>query len=490
MIQVPFGEFLPDQPSLGNPGSTLATNVLPMQSHYRPIKGLEVYSNALEKRAQGAIGVTKRSGEVYVFAGDADKLYRINRISAPNFENVAKEGGYKTPDDRSWQFTQFGDKILATNFIDPIQSFDMESSETFTDLGGTPPKAHHLAVINNFVVVGNTWDETDGHRPNRVRWSAIDNAENWAISASTQSDFQDLQGEGGRIQAVIGGDYGVIIQERSIWRMTYVGSPLVFQFEEVEKNRGTLTPNSVVHVGGNVFYLGESGFYMFNGQSSVPIGANKVDEYFLKDMDRTYLPNLTAAADPVNKLVYWSYTGQGHTGGRANKLLVYNWELGTWASGELETEGLFRSVTMGESLDSMDTISASLDDIAYSLDSTIWMGGAPVLAAFDTNHCLSFFNGNRLDSVLETKEIALGEGERTHVQGVRPILDGGTATVQIGSREGLNENVTWSDPIALNNIGIADCRSNARYHRFRVNLDGDWNTMQGLEVLLQNTGRQ
>ncbi len=490
MMQLPFGEFLPDQPGLGNPGATLATNVLPMRSHYRPIKGLSVYSNALDENMQGAIGVTKRSGEVYVFAGDASKLYRINRSSAPNFEDVSQAGTYNTPDDRRWQFTQFGDKILATNFEDPIQSFDLESSSTFTDLGGTPPKAHHLAVINNFVVVGNTWDSTDGHRPNRVRWSAIDNAENWTVSASTQADFQDLQGEGGRIQAVIGGDYGVIIQERSIWRMTYVGSPLVFQFEEVEKNRGTFSPNSVVHVGGRVFYLGESGFYMFNGQESIPIGANKVDEYFLDDLERTFLPNITAAADPINKLVYWSYTGAGHTGGRPNKILVYNWELGIWASGELETEGLFRSVTMGESLDSLDTISGSLDDLAYSLDSSVWVGGAPILAAFNTDHKLCFFNGANLDATLETKEIALREGERTHVQGVRPILDGGTTTVQIGSREGLNDSTTWSSEITTNNIGVADCRSNARYHRFRLNLTGNWSTVQGLELKVTKTGKQ
>ena len=41
----------------------------------------------------------------------------------------------------------------------------------------------------------------------------------------------------------------VVAQERTLWRMTYVGPPLIFQFDEVERSRGLLTPGAASQLG-------------------------------------------------------------------------------------------------------------------------------------------------------------------------------------------------------------------------------------------------
>ena len=55
-MQLPFGEWLPDQPDHLNPGSTVATNVYHAQSSYKPVKGLVAYSGAsnVTQNAKGA----------------------------------------------------------------------------------------------------------------------------------------------------------------------------------------------------------------------------------------------------------------------------------------------------------------------------------------------------------------------------------------------------------------------------------------------------
>ena len=45
-MQLPFGEWLPDQPDNLNPGATVRTNVYHAQSSYKPVKGLVPYSGA------------------------------------------------------------------------------------------------------------------------------------------------------------------------------------------------------------------------------------------------------------------------------------------------------------------------------------------------------------------------------------------------------------------------------------------------------------
>jgi hypothetical protein len=55
-MQLPFGEWLPDQPDHLNPGATVATNVYHAQSSYKPVKGLVAYSGTsnVTKNAKGA----------------------------------------------------------------------------------------------------------------------------------------------------------------------------------------------------------------------------------------------------------------------------------------------------------------------------------------------------------------------------------------------------------------------------------------------------
>ncbi|MHA1538899.1 MAG: hypothetical protein ACTSXQ_00300 [Alphaproteobacteria bacterium] len=488
-INIPFGSFTPDSPAYENTGLMQAKNILPMRNHYLPLKNLAAYSNALGDRARGACSTIDAAGNVSIFVGDSSKLYKMDTSSLPNFTDLSKEGGYTTAEDGLWKYAQFGNHLLATNFIDPIQIMDLNDGNAFLDLAGTPPKARHIAVIGNFVVTGNTWDSTDGYCPYRVRWSAINNAENWDISATTQADFQDLQDEGGWIQAVVGGEYGVIIKERSIWRMSYIGSPLVFQFELVEKNRGTKAPNSVQHIGNLVFYLDESGFFVFDGNASRPIGAGRIDEFFYDDLDVVFAPRISSAIDPVRKLVLWAYPGKGNVNGEPNKLLIYNWEADLWSYGEMPLEHLFSCHTVGMNLESLDDIATNIEALPFSLDSRVWTGGSSFLGAFSLEHKLCFFDGESLPALIETGEIS-SDGKMACLQRVCPIIDGGDLIVQTGARNTLQEEVTWSLDIPVEDSGEAYCRSNARYHRLRFILDRDWKSAQGTEAYFKNGGRR
>ncbi|WP_230682109.1 hypothetical protein, partial [Streptococcus pneumoniae] len=63
---------------------------------------------------------------------------------------------------------------------------------------------------------------------NRVRWSAIGSITDWVSSATTLSDYQDLP-DGGSIMGFVGGEYGIVFQERGITRMSFEGQPTAFR---------------------------------------------------------------------------------------------------------------------------------------------------------------------------------------------------------------------------------------------------------------------
>jgi hypothetical protein len=106
------------------------------------------------------------------------------------------------------------------------------------------------------------------------------------------------------------------------------------------------------------------------------------------------------------------------------------------------------------------------------------------LSAFDTSHRLCLFTGESLAATVETGETQLFPGRRALVSSVRPIVDGATPAVALGTRNRTADAVSWSSPAAINALGACPVRSAARYHRARLLLPAGsgWEHLQGVEI--------
>lgn len=478
---IPFGEWLPDLAAFENAGATEAKNVIPAVRGYRPLKALSSFSSALDTRCRGAVSANDKNAANYTFAGTSDKLYRLIDTT---MTDASKSGGYSLGISANWEFAIWGETVIAVSIDAPVQTITMGGT-TFADLIGSTrkPKANHIGIVRDFAVLGNVTDSVDGAVPYRVWWSAINDASDFNPDATTQCDFQDLLGGGGAVQKIVGGEYGVIVQRRAIVRMSYEGTPTVFRFDEVDRDRGAIAAGAVAHLGSVVFFIADDGFYAFDGSVSSPIGKGKVDATFLADLDPAYLDRISSAVDPINSAVIWAYPGAGNDNGTPNKLIIFHWPSGKWARAETETEYLFRGIAAGYSLEGLDSISGSLDGLPASLDDPLWKGGALLPAGFTAAHKLAFFTGDPLDATIETGEVQMFDGRRGFVRALRPFVDGGGAiTVQIGSRDKQTDPVSWGAVTALNALGDAEIRSSARYHRARVGISGGFGHAFGVDA--------
>lgn len=488
-MKIPFGEWLPDLPSFDNPGSTVATNVIPGTLSYKPMPGINAYSTALDSRCQGFFFAKDSSGNSYNYAGDATKIYSMtNGIQS----DISKPGGYNTASDQNWFFSQYNNMVIATNYTDDMQAFIYGTSATFDDLGATAPKARFIAQVLDFTLVGNTYDGIDGNIPHRIRWCAIGDPTDWTVSPVTQADYQDLDSSKGEVKQVIGGEYGVIFQDRAISIMTYVGSPEIFQIRQVEANRGLLASGSAVKFGNYIAYLGIDGFYIFDGTQSIPIGDGKINKTFFSDVDMIFLDRISSMADLDAQVIYWAYPGAGNIEGRANKILVYNYAPNAkmrWSIiDSVEVERLGISISEGYTMDALDSITTSVDDLdnyVVNLDSSALTGNNYILSGYNSDHRLSYFTGDPLDATITTTEGQLFEGKRGLVTLVKPLVDTttGTITISLGTRNKQNEAVSYGMDLSENAIGEYPTRSNARFHRAKVIITGGFNHAMGIEVL-------
>jgi hypothetical protein len=483
---IPVAEWLPDAPYAG--GLT-ASNVIPWKNSYKSFGTLTALTTALTDRCQGGYFSRDSSANVYNYAGDEHKLYALDSAGTYNDVSRVAGGAYSTAIDDWWEFTTWGQTVIATNFADVPQVITMGAAN-FAALAGSPPKARHLAIIKDFLVMGNVTYGGTAY-PNQVYWSALNNPLDWTIASATQCDIQTIEGDGGWVQKIVGGEYGLVFLERQVWRMTYIGSPVIFQFDLIEKGRGAFCPQGVVGWGNMTFFIAEDGFFCIEGGGAAqPIGDGKVDNYFLSTMKSTYNYRVSAGIDPVHKIVYWAWPTAGSTTGLCNSILAYNWTQKRWSSITVDTECFARYASVGYTLDSLDTFSTNLDTLPASLDSRTWTAGTQSLSCFDSSHKLGGFTGTAMSATVDTQEKQLIPGMRAFVSEARPLVDGNAASVAMKTRERLADSITTATAVAQNATGNCPQRSSGFYHSARITTAGAFDFIEGVEVVHTSDGRR
>ena len=430
------------------------------------------------------------------YCGDPTKLYQMN--SSIVFVDKSKAGGYNnstTENSRDfWSFAQFGSRVIATNFADNIQSFVEGTSTAFADLVSL--KAKYVAVIRDFVFVGYT-NESGTTYSNRVKWSGINDPTTWAPSQTTLSDYQDLP-DTGNVQGIASGEeFGVIFTDKAIWRADFIGTPLVFSFNKVADNIGCFAPRSIASVGSDVFFLSQDGFYKIsNGSQIRPIGKGKIDEFFLDDLSSNK-EGICSAIDTNNSLYIVSYRGSGATGGSTvnNKMVVYNYATDSWStcSGQdLDFIGT-ASQEAFTTLESLDVL-GSIDDLPKPLDSYYYQEGILGLSGFSSDKKFGKFLGGSMTATVDTTEFEGIEGRRSTLINARPIVDANgentTITVTPITRSSQADSVSTGSAVTVKSSGDCPLRTNSRYHRLRVTVNGNFKNMQGVDVEARPEGKR
>ena len=469
--RIAFTEWLPDQPT--TTGALLeANNVYPLTIGYGPFPLSADYSSAASEDLNN-VTAAKFELSTQLFAGGSTKLFKFNPATTA-LDDVSKSGGYSGAD--RWSFTQFGNAVLASNNQSKIQAWYVGTSTAFADVSASAPIAKYITVVRDFVVAANI-----SGTPNKLQWSDINDETDWNSGGASQADYQIIA-EGGNITGITGGEFGLVLLERAIVRMSYIGSPLFFQFDTISRNLGCSTAGSVTQYGAMTYFLADDGFYACDGTQLYNIGNDKVDEYFYENMAIAQQETISAAVDPVRNIVVWNFPNTN--GGRS--LLIYNWLVKKWSTADTSLEYIVSLATSNVTLEGLD-VYGSLESVPASLDDRAWAGGKFLFGGADGAKIATFTGANA------TASLTVGElefGYNSVVTLARPQVDNGSASVAIASRRELDDAITYSTAVASSSEGRVPLRSYGRYHRLKVTPSGTWSHAIGVDVdYTQNGGR-
>ena len=472
--RVLLGEWLPDQSdSVGSPSTNLemAYNVYPSSTGYAPFPKATRISVDMpnNKEINGLFGA-RQNAQIITIAGTETAIYSGNnvvRAGGENINDISREGGYSSP-RRNWQFKQFGKLVLATNGTQKLQRYDITGDSRFSDIEEAPV-CRAIATVRDFVFAGYCNAES-----NKVQWSDLNNAESWDSSDTSQADFQILP-SGGEIKAITGGEFGLVLQEKAVQRVSYIGTPLVFQFDLISDNTGCNSGNSAIQHNGISYWLSDSGIVSCDGNTVNNIGEGKINDWLYKEIDTTQVENVSVAIDPLKNLIVWNFP----TSSEDRVLLKYNYSTGRFTSGKTKAQVVAGLMTQSESLDELDTEYPVLDEMPVSLDSPLLIGGQFSFCGAENKHIVAF-SLPQDNAILTTNDMEFGGFSVATL--AEPIVENGSAEFQIASRNSLNENILFGSKSVTSLENRADLRSGGKYHRVRIHPTGNWTNAVGFDL--------
>ena len=530
---IPVAEWAPDQPDLAD-FTNVATNVVALTGEsYGPLLALVPFSsNQIEGVCLGMGFGEDSAGNNHTFVGTATHL-EILTSGSTTWTDVSGTT-YGLTGNNTWHFAQYNNLMLATDFADPIQTFNMISSTHFSNLASAAPLARYIAVAKTFAIVANTYDPVSGFVPERIWWSATGDPTNWPTPGSPtaiadQSDYNDIVGPMGAVTGLatnLAGCDCAVFFERGVFNMFYVGPPNIFDFYPGANVRGCPCPNSIVSLGSTVYFRGEDGFYSYDGSQAVPIGAGEVDKWFQGIVDQSALHLVIGAPDIQNKTIGWLFRSVYAPTTQPDQIVMYRWDIQRWTSGVISTQWICRAPAT-EALSALSIVQGQLQLAAISGSTSLPL--APLLTetlsdilteasvAIDVEssgaYYLSYFSGQPLSAQVGTKAMQINPGYRTFVSDhVRPLVNSALTpanlqtentlyiltefgvplsteassaviTVAMSARNNYYDQEIFGSEVSPNVMGDCPQRSDGRYHRGRISIpSGVWSTMFGLDV--------
>lgn len=444
----PWGPWRPD--AMGPQGfCTIADGVLPGTMgdggggqiiSYGPFPSLvqATGAEALSGECRGAVWLVKFDGTYELYFATATTIEKMS--GGFTLSDVETGRTITSGDDVS--FLPFGAYLLNSDTTSGFKAYNFETPGT-NDAVADAPAARFLFSCNNSIFAL----DCDGNN-RRMESTAPGDHTNWTTQGADGKTFED----GGAL--ICGCDLkngqGLIWQERAMRLIQFggAGSVALYSIVKLADGRGSVGQRSMVSFDGMAFYLASDGFYKYDGTNgNQAIGAEKVNRWFLSQVDSARLGEVQAAIDPLNKIVLWRFPSTSNSSTSVfDRVIGYDWQLNEWFTLTVDTCWLARFATPGYTLEDMDAF-GTLDGMPQiPLDDRFWRGGEPKLIALDSSLKYATFSGTAMAMTVQASPVM--QDQRALVNEATSISDDADVAMTIGVQERLSDAVTWKGPYA------------------------------------------
>lgn len=165
--------------------------------------------------------------------------------------------------------------------------------------------------------------------PLLIRFSDQENVLDWESTATNTAGDLRLGSGSEIITAVETRQQVLVFTDTTLYAMQYLGPPFTFGVNAISEQITIMSPNAVAAVNDQVFWMGESEFYVYTG--AVQRLPCSVRDYVFSDLNTFQREKIVSANNTEHAEVWWFYPSKNSN--VLNRYVIYNYLENSWYYG-------------------------------------------------------------------------------------------------------------------------------------------------------------
>ena len=307
------------------------------------------------------------SSDSYLAGGTYNKLYYVNPsqtvyditpsgLTAGNLNgalNVGFGGGFygytnygRAPtssgiyaEATTWSLDTWGEYLMACSSKDgKIYEWQLNTGVVAQVVANAPVNNKALVVTEERFVFA----LGAGGNPRKIAWCDQENNTSWTPAATNQAGDFELQTVGQIMCGLRMRGRTLILTDNDAHVAQYSGAPFVYGFERVGTACGVASRRGAVAIDEGAFWMGQNGFFTFDGSVASEIPC-EVSDYVFGDMNPSQITKVYAVHNSQHGEIWWFYPSATST--ENDRYVALDYKEGYWTTGELDrTAGVDQGV--------------------------------------------------------------------------------------------------------------------------------------------------
>jgi hypothetical protein len=275
----------------------------------------------------------------------------------------------------TWSIDNWGEYLVACNPDDGrLLEWQLDTSTPAAVIANAP--ANNLGLIvteERFLFALGA-----GGNPRKIAFSDREDNTTWTPLATNEAGDIELQTEGQIMTAVRTKGATLILTDVDAHVGRYTGPPYVYGFSRVGTACGIISRKAAADVDQGVFWMGQRGFFRFDGNSVSELPCAVHDYVFgVEGINPAQQSKAWAWNNGQSSEIWWFFPSQNST--EIDRYVAYDYKENHWLIGELSrTSGVQRGVFKYPFLTGAD-LSLQEHEVGFNMDgATIFAETAPV----------------------------------------------------------------------------------------------------------------
>ena len=242
----------------------------------------------------------------------------------------------------SWSLDNFGEYLVGVHYdTGTLVEWQLGSSAVAAPVSNAPLNNLGLVVTEErFIFLLGA-----GGDPRKVQWCDKEANTTWTPAATNEAGDITLQTSGQIMQGLNTRGQTLIVTDTDAFSAKYIGPPYVYGFNRVGTSCGAVSRMSAVDTDMGVFWMGQKGFFTFDGNSVRELPC-EVHDYVFDDINVNQQSKIWAFSNTEFSEVWWFYpSGNSLEIDRyvAFDLLENHWLIGNLSRTAGVSRGVFRT---------------------------------------------------------------------------------------------------------------------------------------------------